>query len=55
MSKTYKKQRNKIDEKVKRKKPQHSNNHKTGGIKIINIFEKELDNEYKYDIEKYYR
>jgi hypothetical protein len=55
MSKTYKKPQSKSeDEKVIRKKRHHSNNRKTGGIKIINIFEKELDNEYKYEYEKYY-
>jgi hypothetical protein len=60
MSHTHKNQRNKFDDdfKGKRKHPNHANNHKTGGMKIINqnIFEEieeVLYNDDKYDYEQH--
>ena len=60
MSQTHKNQKSKFDDdyKGKRKHPNHANNRKTHGIKIINQnnFEEndqQLDYLYKYDYEQH--
>jgi hypothetical protein len=54
MGHSYKIQPTKFDDdsKGKRKRPNHSNNRKTRGIKIINNFDKNVNNEYKYEYEQ---
>jgi hypothetical protein len=54
MGRSYKIQPTEFDDglKGKRKRPNHSNNRKTRGIKIINNFEKNVNNEYKYEYEQ---